>query len=486
MIDTLRRFFWLLPRPVRKPLLWVRKLVIPSAYRRWLQSEYPAIIANKDKLAASPLPPNAPSISLITLVYNPQLRHFKQCVESVLRQTYKNFEWIIVLNAASKPLRNYLAQINDNRIKTFCPQCNVGIAMGTRLAVEQASRQWLAFLDHDDFLEPTALEAVAKAAAFKPEIEFIYTDNDHCDEVGRKHTPMLKPGPSPEYLTAINYICHFHAVKRESFFAWEPSGKETEGSQDWDLSLKALDVPSRVWHIPQILYTVRHHPGRFSLAAFHSDNSSAAIAIRKAQVCCLEGYLRRKGAQSAYKPSFRGGCYRFQFFGKVLPSVTVFSKEPCEFYPGARVRSCQSLNELVAGELQELSTPFVAWVNPQVEIQTNDWLVQAVGMLSREPSVAMVAGFISGVEGPPLCVPGSYGLCARREVSSLPGLWWVGRADVLKKILRPQVDWQTEFCSQVLENGYRLIFDPHLRAALISSSSDSVRCNTSSCNERHA
>ena len=87
-------------------------------------------------------------------------------------------------------------------------------------AIRRRPWKWLpattyALLDHDDTLAPFALFEVVRALNQDPAPDFIYSDEDHLNEKGRREHPHFKPDWSPDTLRSHNYICHLVVIRRD-------------------------------------------------------------------------------------------------------------------------------------------------------------------------------------------------------------------------------------------------------------------------------
>lgn len=483
ILDFAKKLLWYPPYPIRKPLLLLRKWY-ESRYDRWLKNVYPRYCVERFEFENRTLPPDAPGISLLTLVFQPRPSHFQKCAESVLAQTLPSFEWVIVNNGSgsSRVLQLLRVLRAHPGIKIITPEQNLGIAKGTSLAAQKATGVWLAFLDHDDILDPGALMDVAKVASFRPDIEFIYSDSDHCDEVGRRHTPLVKAGPSPEYILGTNYICHFHAIRKTLFQEIHRGVSELDGSQDWEISMRALDNPHRVYHCPKILYTQRVHPNQFSSNFYRAKHCRAKEQISRSQREILESHLMRRGLGMSYEieelPA--RGCYYIRYAGKKEPAVTVFVPIRQDERSIDPLKQSTNYNHYVvkplapgedfAGAISGVCTPYVAWCDPGIKIQTPQWLSQSIGLMERESGVAFVSGKILGSRqvfphpNPKALPPGvSFGADLRREVTHLAPHWWAGRTEVCKII--PTTRWIVErgpHRAAMHAPGLRVVHDPTL------------------------
>ena len=117
--------------------------------------------------ARRPGGPAAPLVSVLVPTYKPMLSDFVAAIESVIAQTYANWELIIVDDGSksaevSERIDRFCQQ--DKRIRCIRRSRNVGIARATTLGMEAARGEWTVFFDHDDLLVDVALEVMVRAA----------------------------------------------------------------------------------------------------------------------------------------------------------------------------------------------------------------------------------------------------------------------------------------------------------------------------------
>lgn len=96
-------------------------------------------------------------VSIITPSYN-TAKYIGQTIESVLNQTYTNWEMIIVDDCSTDNTEEIVLQYKDDRIKFFKNQKNLGAALSRNFALQLAKGDWIAFLDSDDLWDKKKLE----------------------------------------------------------------------------------------------------------------------------------------------------------------------------------------------------------------------------------------------------------------------------------------------------------------------------------------
>ncbi|MDE6733907.1 MAG: glycosyltransferase, partial [Desulfovibrio sp.] len=266
--------------------LWACSLdAAASTYDAWMELREPELRPARVATGAQ-----WPEIAVLMPVWNPRPDHLAAALDSVLAQSYGRWQLCVADDASSDPaipqlLRAYAAK--DPRIRLVIREENGHISHATNSALALADAPWAAFFDHDDLLAPTALEETAAVIAGRPEVRYVYTDEDKIDEDGVRRTPVFKPGFDGD-LAAMGHLttCATGLVR-------EVGGLRPgfEGSQDFDLSLRMTErlEPRQVAHIPRVLYHWRIHAG--STAGSLASKPYVLEATRKA----LTESAHRKG-----------------------------------------------------------------------------------------------------------------------------------------------------------------------------------------------
>ena len=203
--------------------------------------------------------PHRPLISVLMPVFDPLPGHLDAAIKSVQAQFYPDWELCIADDASTNPAIAVLleeAQAKDPRIKISWREANGHISAASNSALELATGSFIALLDHDDLLSPRALYEVAARIGADPNIDIIYSDEDHINNSGKRSVPYFKSGWNPDLMLGQNLINHLGVYRRALVTRIGGFREGLEGSQDYDLALRAVaeSAPERVVHIPQILY----------------------------------------------------------------------------------------------------------------------------------------------------------------------------------------------------------------------------------------
>ena len=257
------------------------------SYERWIEAvEAPQIPSLAQQQASMQGWPWKPTISIVLPTYNTPEPLLRECLDSVLAQTYPHWELCIADDASTQPhvkavLEHYAAQ--DARIKLKLRKHNGHISESSNSALELATGEFVALLDHDDMLPAHALFTVMQTLQTKPAAQILYSDEDKLDEAGRRCDPFFKPDWSPDLLFSQNYMVHLLVYRRSLLQSVGGFRKGYEGSQDYDLLLRciaSLPASGEIVHIPQILYHWRKTAG--STAMGHDQKDYATPAAQRA------------------------------------------------------------------------------------------------------------------------------------------------------------------------------------------------------------
>ncbi|MCD7921111.1 MAG: glycosyltransferase family 2 protein [Clostridiales bacterium] len=261
-----------------------------------------------------------PKISILVPVYNVLDKHLIACIESVLHQSYSNWELCMADDCSTwdnvrKTLHKFA---NNEKVKIVYRSENGHISRATNSALEVATGDYIAFLDCDDVLAPNALYEVAKLLNEKPELDFIYSDEDKIDDDGRKRfMPYFKSDWAPDTLMGFMYTCHLGVYRRQ--LAVEIGGLRPgfEGAQDFDFTLRFTEKTDRIAHISKVLYHWRVR--KESTAATPEAKPYILEAARKSQE---EAMMRRgwTGEVELVKDSWQ---FRVNYFCDPWPKVSV-------------------------------------------------------------------------------------------------------------------------------------------------------------------
>lgn len=254
-------------------MLWTREYLSPST------ADYEQMNLLLRKMA------RRPTFSFVIPTYNSDIELLRACLDSLLGQIYPHFEICIADDKSSNPaVRDVLRDYTDrhDRIKYVERSSNGHIAAASNSALGLAQGEYIVLVDHDDLIPDYALLLVAHYINENPEGRIFFSDEDKITVDGLRFDPYFKGGLNEYLLYGHNMISHLGVYERGLIEEIGGFRIGFEGSQDYDLSLRAIERcgAKAVIHIPHVLYHWRTVPGSTAISADQKDY--AAIAARAA------------------------------------------------------------------------------------------------------------------------------------------------------------------------------------------------------------
>ena len=271
-----------------------------------------------------------PLISILIPTYKTPKHLLVETIDSVLNQSYSNWELCIADgNSEEEYIKEMLNDYSnrDSRIKVKYLDENKGIAGNTQECYYMANGDYIGLFDHDDLLEPNALFEVVNAINNDKTIDFIYTDEDKINEKSNyRFDPHFKQDFAIDTFRSYNYICHFSVFRKDLMKKIGGFRDGFNGSQDYDIILRATEVANNIHHIPKILYSWRVHSG--STAGNPKNKMYCYDSAKKA----IDDELRRKGIKGKTRDGKYIGTYEvdYEIIGNPKVSILIPTKDHVE------------------------------------------------------------------------------------------------------------------------------------------------------------
>jgi GT2 family glycosyltransferase len=272
------------------------------AYHRWLERhDRPVRLPgahdtpgdfSQVRPRTTPRQDDRPLFSVIVPVYQPPIWALVRAIGSVLEQDFDSFELCLCDDGSDdEDVTRCLdaAAALDPRVRLITRPSNGGISAASNAAMGIARGEFLVFLDNDDELTSNALSAVAAALEGEPQVDVLYSDEDKVDEAGRLYGPSFKPSWSPDTLLSCAYMCHLLVVRASLVAELGGLRSELDGSQDYDLMLRATERARRVVHVPEVLY----HWRTIATSAASGDSSVKPWAYEAGRRALVDAMERR-------------------------------------------------------------------------------------------------------------------------------------------------------------------------------------------------
>jgi glycosyltransferase involved in cell wall biosynthesis len=219
---------------------------------------------------------NTPMISVVIPAYNCQ-KTIKTTIESVFKQTFADFELIVINDGSQDKTLEIVSHIHDSRLKIFSFD-NAGANISRNRGLNYAVGEFVSFLDADDLWTADKLELQLQALQAHPQASVAYSWTNCIDEQGqflRRGTYISAAGNVYARLLVINFLESGSnpLIRKEALIAVGGFDESLPAGQDWDLYLRLaanyhfVPVPS-----PQILYRI-------------SGNSLSTNVVRQEAAC---------------------------------------------------------------------------------------------------------------------------------------------------------------------------------------------------------
>lgn len=329
--------------------------------------------------------------SILVPAYDTDPEYLRQMLNSVLSQTYSNWELCIADGSKSDLVEREILDLKScltlemaARVKYQRLNANRGISGNSNGALVMATGDYVGLLDHDDVLSPDALYEIMEALEsgmerdgniYASRYKAVYSDEDKINATATRYFDYhKKPDYDIDFLRSNNYICHFFAVRTPIAVKSGGFRSEYNGAQDHDFIFRCIEQlePDEIYHIPKVLYHWRSH---LSSTAENPDSKLYAYEAGKRAV---RDHLKRLDISAEVTDTAHLGYYRVRYENK---GHSVRTLTPEEWEGITRER------------LDEITEEFIMVLDPLLNVLTEDYIDELAGVLARK-EVGAVGGKI--------------------------------------------------------------------------------------------
>jgi len=375
-----------------------------------LMPQYTAWFEHCVRLRAStyPLIASGPHIAILTTLYSrTDAELFKRTAQSVLGQTYSNFQWCLLAHGPIVPeLDTVLRELSRNsKVRLLRLPKNLGIVGGMRYVLDESQGDYVLPLDGDDLLTADCLQILAATiAGLENRPVYIYSDEDIIVDEQLK-APVFRPCWDPVLDLENSWIWHSTVFRRDialEIGVYTDSG--CEYCHDWDTLYRFTNAGYEPFHVPEITYHWRHHAGSTSNSGKQNTGSSDSV----------QHLLARKVADRGMSaicdvvpfPIFRGAeewCIRRKPMDlRAIRRVVICSEDE---YPHKTARlgygdTCVVISRSDSDGLAALTTAvadlddseILMFISQHVDLSGSDWLPEVNKLFEFHDEVAIVSG----------------------------------------------------------------------------------------------
>lgn len=239
---------------------------------------------------------STPLITVLMPVYNAE-RFLKQAVQSILAQTFTDFELLIINDGSTDASVSIIESFTDKRIRLVHNEKNSGVIDTLNKGLALATGKYIARMDADDYCLPTRFEKQIRYLERNTDVAILATHiiqvNAADDELGHWDDDIQNTKPDQIFntLAKTNCIAHPTVMMRSEIVRSYTYSKKQKGSEDWDLWMRMVSDGHRIDKLPEFLLRYRLHAA--SVTAIHNRELSIEKKINKVRFTFLKGQLKK-------------------------------------------------------------------------------------------------------------------------------------------------------------------------------------------------
>lgn len=238
-------------------------------------------------------------ISVVMPVYNGE-KYIKESIESVLKQTFQDFELIIVNDASTDRTREIIDEYaqKDARIKIINNETNQKLPHSLNIGFEACKGEYYTWTSDDNIYYEDAFKVMFNLLKTKPHIDFVFAREEYIDEYGKKIGLQIDPKDLDElYCKSVMSGCFMYKkIIHETLNGYDVTKFLIE---DYDFFRRAY-INYKFEYIPQTLYSYRRHSGSLS--------ETRMVDVRKRKIDLLEESLKEELPENIRVKIYRELC----------------------------------------------------------------------------------------------------------------------------------------------------------------------------------
>ncbi|MDA1905345.1 glycosyltransferase [Bacillus cereus] len=205
-------------------------------------------------------------ISVIMSNYNTSEKYLRESIESILNQSFTDFEFIIIDDCSTNNGKSILESFNDDRVKVIFNEKNLGLAASLNKALQISKGEFVARMDSDDISLETRLEKQYKYLKSNPSVGLVAS---FAQKIGNDKGYIYSMVEEPEKMNVPmffgNVICHPSVMFRKEVITNNhlKYNEEFKTGQDYELWSRLLKT-EKVAIIPEVLLSYRIHNNQIS------------------------------------------------------------------------------------------------------------------------------------------------------------------------------------------------------------------------------
>jgi glycosyltransferase involved in cell wall biosynthesis len=223
-------------------------------------------------------------------------KYFKDCWDSLLNQTSKNWEAIIVDDASNDNSLSLIKEIvgDDARALIYCNEINKGVGYTKHKCIQLANNNLVGFLDPDDLLEPISVEEMLTVFENQKDIVLAYSKKKVYDEnlnlIGMQETLREINSQDPYFFNFGAVISCFSVFRRDRYFETDGIDTYMRRAVDQDLYYKLCEI-GKTYPVDVFMLKYRKHNNGISVG----DNGKNYERAKYWQWLAINAAAKRRG-----------------------------------------------------------------------------------------------------------------------------------------------------------------------------------------------
>jgi len=259
-----------------------------------------------------------PKLSVLTSIYNTNPEHLRSAIESVLNQTFTDFEFLILNDSPdNKDLKKIVKSYRDKRIKYFENDKNLGIGESRNKLLDLAHGEYIAVFDHDDICVPDRFQREVDYLDSHLEIGVVSGWLQYFGDAGNLICNPETDEMIKIYLTGCCCVAHTAMMVRKSIIDDNNIryNKKYYPVEDYDLLSQLMDV-TNFYNIQSVMVMYRIHKN--SVSVVHKQKMD--MMHENVQIGIINKY---PGFRIKYLENFEGHTrFRLRLFG-FIPFIKI-------------------------------------------------------------------------------------------------------------------------------------------------------------------
>ena len=204
-------------------------------------------------------------VSILMPVYNTKEEYLREAIESILNQTYTNFEFLILDDCPETPVKTVVDSYQDERIKYHKNATNMGISETSNRLIDLANCELMFMCDHDDISLPSRVEKQVDFLEKHPEVGVVGCWYKCFPKIREVNHPEAHEEIEKKLLFGMCVIANPCAAIRKSVILNNGLKYESEYNSNQDYRMWTnLIGKTKFANLPEILFNYRWHSGNFS------------------------------------------------------------------------------------------------------------------------------------------------------------------------------------------------------------------------------